>query len=85
MSFADRYNGIHENIDVTAATHPIFDGVSELYQNNGSSISGVGIQVSLNGQGLYAVVPDVPLRPAVWLVGSGLLGLIGIARRKKAA
>ncbi|UCC56649.1 MAG: lamin tail domain-containing protein [Gammaproteobacteria bacterium] len=27
----------------------------------------------------------VPLPPTVWLFGSGLLGLIGIARRKKAA
>ena len=28
---------------------------------------------------------DVPVPAAVWLFGSGLLGLIGIARRKKAA
>ena len=27
----------------------------------------------------------VPIPPAVWLFGSGLLGLVGIARRKKAA
>jgi len=27
----------------------------------------------------------VPVPPAVWLFGSGLLGLIGVARRKKAA
>ncbi len=31
----------------------------------------------------YATAP-VPLPAAVWLFGSGLLGLIGIARRKKA-
>jgi hypothetical protein len=29
--------------------------------------------------------PTVPLPTAVWLFGSGLLGLIGVARRKKAA
>ncbi|MDB4517022.1 VPLPA-CTERM sorting domain-containing protein [Crocinitomicaceae bacterium] len=29
------------------------------------------------------VAPPVPLPAAVWLFGSGLLGLIGIARRKK--
>jgi hypothetical protein len=28
--------------------------------------------------------PTVPLPPAVWLLGSGLLGLAGIARRKSA-
>jgi hypothetical protein len=27
--------------------------------------------------------PEVPVPPAVWLFGSGLLGLIGLARRKK--
>lgn len=30
-------------------------------------------------------VPQVPVPAAVWLFGSGLLGLIGVARRKKAA
>ena len=35
-----------------------------------------------NSPGSWSVVP-VP--PALWLFGSGLLGLIGIARRKKAA
>jgi len=30
-------------------------------------------------------MPAVPVPAAVWLFGSGLLGLIGIARRKKAA
>ena len=30
-------------------------------------------------------IPTVPVPAAVWLFGSGLLGLIGIARRKKAA
>jgi len=30
-------------------------------------------------------VPEVPVPAAVWLFGSGLLGLVGMARRKKAA
>ena len=36
---------------------------------------------------LHLIVPTlstVPLPPALWLVSSGLLGLIGISRRKKA-
>ena len=32
-----------------------------------------------------SVVSAVPVPPALWLFGSGLLGLIGIARRKKVA
>lgn len=31
------------------------------------------------------VTPAVPIPAAIWLFGSGLLGIIGIARRKKAA
>lgn len=34
--------------------------------------------------GLGPLVPAVPVPAAVWLFGSGLLGLIGIARRKAA-
>jgi hypothetical protein len=30
------------------------------------------------------VVPAVPVPAAVWLFGSGLLGLVGVARKKKA-
>jgi len=81
LSFASGYNGIAGNIDVTGATHPVFDGVSVLYQNSGSSITGTGVQASLNGQGLYAVV--VPVPAAVWLFGSGFLGLFAASRRKK--
>jgi hypothetical protein len=33
----------------------------------------------------YYYVKPIPLPPAAWLFGSGLLGLVGIARRKKAA
>jgi hypothetical protein len=31
------------------------------------------------------IIPDVPIPAAVWLFGSGLLGLAGIARRRKKA
>ena len=41
---------------------------------------------SLNGAGFGAevVFSPVPIPAAVWLFGSGLLGLVGMARRKKA-
>jgi hypothetical protein len=37
---------------------------------------------ALNGLG-FLMPAAVPIPPSVWLFGSGLLGLIGIARRKK--
>ena len=46
-----------------------------------------GIQVSQAGWGVENVRMDVqvvPVPAAVWLFGSGLLGLVGVARRKKA-
>ena len=39
---------------------------------------GMALRVSLN------VEPAVPVPAAVWLFGSGLIGLVGLARRKKA-
>jgi hypothetical protein len=41
--------------------------------------------VAMFAEGEIDVVSPVPIPAAVWLFGSGLLGLIGIARRKKAA
>jgi len=48
------------------------------YTNIGTaSLSASGLTLSGNGS-----PPPVPLPPAVWLLGSGLLGLAGVARRK---
>lgn len=65
-----------------------------------SALSGYQRDIYTGAQGLFAADPQVvnaygyfifsaaevvPLPPAFWLFGSGLLGLIGIARHKKAA
>ena len=39
----------------------------------------------INGTFLLHDVPAIPIPPTVWLFGSGLLGLVGMARRKKSA
>lgn len=65
------------------------------YQNSdGSTVSGkatIGPDAYIDtdayphiGIALVRDVPPVPVPAAVWLFGSGLLGLIGVARRKKA-
>jgi hypothetical protein len=42
--------------------------------------------VNLGGQIFQGIVTStVPIPPSIWLFGSGLLGLVAIARRKKAA
>ena len=42
-----------------------------------------GVQQDLSHLSIYAPTP-IPVPAAVWLFGSGLLGLIGVARRKRA-
>jgi hypothetical protein len=55
--------------------------------NGADQIIGAGLLDGMtDGQMTYLMTPQaVPVPGAVWLFGSGLLGLIGIARRKKAA
>lgn len=48
-----------------------------------SGFGGVGYALHL--EGTIAAVSSVPVPAAVWLFGSGLVGLAGVARRKKAA
>ena len=45
--------------------------------------SPIPITAFLSGSGFVTGTPAVPIPAAAWLFGSGLLGLIGIARRKK--
>lgn len=54
-------------------------GTTNLYANT------FGLQLDANGT-LHAVgsAPEVPLPAAAWLLGSGLLGLLGVGRRKVA-
>ncbi len=47
---------------------------------NGIYLTGAGGNLEIGRR-----VSEVPVPATVWLVGSGLLGLIGVARRKKAA
>jgi hypothetical protein len=50
--------------------------------NNNGDIVGHG---TIGGETHAFLIQAVPIPSAIWLFGSGLLGLVGIARRRKAA
>lgn len=50
---------------------------------DGSIITGSGLNPSGQTEAWIADFSVVPIPPAVWLFGSGLLGLVGMARRKR--
>lgn len=61
--------------------------------SNGDGVPGIpmtggpfqGFNASFGGTAVVSSVSAVPVPAAVWLFGSGLLGLVGVARRKKSS
>ena len=45
----------------------------------------IGFSPAFSGVATQITPAPVPIPAAVWLFGSGLLGLVGVARRKKSA
>lgn len=89
-AFTDFFNA-GDSVNIYSATE------SELL-NAGASVSGAflffpailessGVAFTFDGANTQAVAltSAVPLPAAVWLFGSGLIGLIGVARRRNAA
>lgn len=74
--------------DLTTAAWDNIDYVGLTLQNDlSATTSGVGpssawIQKKVVGSSVVVSTSPVPVPAAVWLFGSGLLGLVGIARRK---
>ena len=79
------YNG-DSMLDLCVLSNCIDAGWENLFEatgiNDSGDIAGSGL---INGERHAFLATVVPLPNAVWLFGSGLLGLVGIARRKKAA
>lgn len=92
LEYGTSYNGIGGNI-ATSSAHPLFSGVTSLYQNNGNSVLDVNlldpassILVSYQGQGLYGIyesrsngVPDGGLT----LAFLGMAGATLMAARRR--
>ena len=58
------------NYAVITAASDAFPGFQPFFDGNLHKVSG-------------GVVPPIPVPAAVWLMGSGLLGLVGVARRRR--
>jgi hypothetical protein len=91
---ATNWFGGNQNNFITSAGGGTSFGSTTLYTVTASEVGGGGslatskgvYTVSLTSTGLtYTAISSVPLPAAVWLLGSGLLGLAGVARRKIAA
>ncbi len=96
-TFGNDFQFVIENFDLTVSKWPgtpgtVFDGLNlpdsfsapQADPLNGevrsfTLLAGSDIWASTRGSLTLSVVP---IPPAVWLFGSGLLGLIGVARRK---
>ena len=62
------------------------DGIESLPTTLSFSVPMIqGDVVAMFAEGEIDVVSPIPIPAAAWLFGSGLLGMVGIARRKKAA
>jgi len=91
LGFGSVYNGVGGNIPI-ASSHPIFAGVTSLYQNNGNDTLDINVsdprgQVlvtsATSGHGLYAVYESVsvPEPGTLILLGGALIGLFGLRRK----
>ena len=69
------------------ATDPLTTGVSTLSYGAASEVvvsGGTALFYGTGAEPFFAYeTSTVPIPPSVWLFGSGLLGLIGVARRKR--
>lgn len=80
-------DGVDDFLDINMYA---YDGLSMLCRFSSSDStrdycgSYVNIVASLTAEITYEYTSAVPVPAAVWLFGSGLLGMIGVARRKKA-
>lgn len=80
-------NGVADitcNVDCAVGDTYVLDYTATVPAGDASGFGGVSYQLHLEGSIAAGAVSAVPVPAAAWLFGSGLLGLVGVARRKKA-
>lgn len=89
--FDSNNNGIEDSLSITMALAGAYQGLLDEAATNASN-NGVPIEEALGfhwtmscGNDVIEGVLPAPIPAAVWLFGSGLLGLVGIARRRNKA
>ncbi|MBT8438988.1 MAG: hypothetical protein KJO91_04615 [Gammaproteobacteria bacterium] len=73
--------------DLVALSDGIFgiDHINDVLHLINPSTGNLEKSIDLSENGTYfGLAAVVPIPPAIWLFGGGLIGLIGVARRKKA-
>ncbi len=70
-------------VDCAIGDTYVLDYAAHVPLGDASGFGGVAYTVYL--EGTIAAASAIPVPAAVWLFGSGLLGLVGVARRKKTA
>lgn len=76
------------NTDCSDGDTYVLDYAAQVPNGDPSNFGGVPYRLHLEGTisgALPATVSGVPVPAAVWLFGSGLIGLAGVARRRKSA
>lgn len=90
VDVGDAFSYTPGTTDPLTANSQVFSATNQFTGNLAYDLMSVQIDFSLSSNsavglsGSVSQIP-VPLPPAVWLFGSGLLGLVGIARRRKKA
>ena len=83
LFFVDKYNGGYDIFTYMGlGTDPFADSWNGLLRGTvGATCADINCNATTSHISVYGVVP---IPAAVWLFGSGLLGLVGVARRKRA-
>ena len=80
----DTVGGVLGSTSVTAPLSGQFFGVASTTQIGRIEVIAPGSRVELFDNIAFGAATVVPIPAAVWLFGSGLLGLIGVARKTAA-